>query len=172
MGDQQRAETDSILSGAETIDLQEEGSHGVLLLHGFGDTPQTLALIARRLAESGYGVLVPLLPGHGRNMGAFQRSRADEWLEAARKSLFQMRTRYATVSIIGLSMGTALTVLAPAAMPAIASLVLIAPYLGMPAQLRIAAVTHWLRGPAARAINARNPRCVRDPIQSRIDPAR
>src|SRR2546423_265829 len=169
MGDQQRAETDSILSGAETIDLQEEGSHGVLLLHGFGDTPQTLALIARRLAESGYGVLVPLLPGHGRNMGAFQRSRADEWLEAARKSLFQMRTRYATVSIIGLSMGAALAVLAAAETPAIASLVLIAPYLGMPAQLRIAAVTHWLWGSIAGGINARNPRSIHDPIERKLN---
>jgi carboxylesterase len=165
MVDQQSAETDSILSGAETIDLQEEGSHGVLLLHGFGDTPQTLALIARRLGKSGYGVLAPLLPGHGRSMMAFRRSRADEWIDAAREALAQMRNRYATVSVIGLSMGAALAVLIAAETSAIASLVLIAPYLGMPPQIRIAAATHWLWGSFVGEINARNPRSVRDPIE-------
>src|SRR2546423_521811 len=152
MVDQQGAETDSILSGAETIDLQEEGSHGVLLLHGFGDTPQTLGLLARKLRNSGYGVLAPLLPGHGRNMNAFVRSRADEWIAAARDSIVQMRKRYATVSVIGLSMGAALAVLIATETPAIASLVLIAPYLGMPAQIRVAAAMYWLWGPIAGEI--------------------
>ena len=165
MVDWQRADTDSILSGAETIDLQEEGSHGVLLLHGFGDTPQTLALIARRLRESGYGVLAPLLPGHGRNMNAFRRARANEWIDAARDSLVQMRKRCATVSVIGLSMGAALAVLIAAESTAIASLVLIAPYLGMPVQIRVAAATHWLWGSIAGEINARNPRSIHDSIE-------
>src|SRR5205085_11315069 len=110
MVDWQRADTDSILSGAETIDLQEEGSRGVLLLHGFGDTPQTLSLIARRLTKVGYGVLAPLLPGHGRSMDAFRRSRASEWISAAKNALLQLRDRYATVSVVGLSMGGALGV--------------------------------------------------------------
>jgi carboxylesterase len=161
----QRSADSVIRRGAETIDLQEEGSHGVLLLHGFGDTPQTLSLLARRLAKSGYGVLVPLLPGHGRNMDAFRKSRADEWIDAARDSMAQMRDRYATVSLLGLSMGGALAVLVAAETSALASLVLIAPYLGMPTQLRIAAATHWLWGSFAGEINARNPRSVRDPIE-------
>src|SRR6185436_13940143 len=100
-----RGADSGILKGAETIDLQEGGSHGVLLLHGFGDTPQTLSLLARRLAKSGYGVYAPLLPGHGRSMDAFRKSRADEWINAARDALSRMRDRYQTVSVVGLSMG-------------------------------------------------------------------
>ena len=142
MVDQRDADSAGVIKGAETIDLQEGGSHGVLLLHGFGDTPQTLRLLARRLAKSGYGVFVPLLPGHGRTMQAFRRSRADEWIEAARESLYLMRARYATVSIVGLSMGGALAVIIASGASGIASLVLIAPYLGMPLPLRIAARTH------------------------------
>ena len=165
MADRQRAETDSILSGAETIDLQEEGSHGVLLLHGFGDTPQTLSLLARRLAKRGFGVLAPLLPGHGRDMAAFRRGRADEWVDAARHSLVQMRERYATVSIVGLSMGAALAVLVATERTTIASLVLIAPYLRMPVQIRLAAAVHWLWDPIVGEINSRNPRSIRDPIE-------
>jgi carboxylesterase len=160
-----RQDAEAILKGAETIDLQEEGSHGVLLLHGFGDTPQTLSLLARRLARSGYGVFAPLLPGHGRNMKAFRRSRATEWIDAASQSLARMRTRYDTISVLGLSMGGALAVLLAAESSEIASLVLIAPYLGMPIQLRLAAVTYWLWGALAGEINARNPRSIHDPIE-------
>ena len=164
MVDQQSADS-VILSGAEAIDLQEGGSHGALLLHGFGDTPQTLSLMARRLARSGYGVYAPLLPGHGRTVHAFRQSRADEWIDTARESMLRMRARYATVSVVGLSMGGALAVLLAAESNAIASLVLIAPYLGMPAPLRIAAATHWLWGRMAGEINSRNPRSIRDPIE-------
>ena len=160
-----RQDADAILKGAETIDLQEEGSHGVLLLHGFGDTPQTLSLLARRLSKSGYGVFAPLLPGHGRTMDAFRRSRAADWIDAARQSLARVRNRYNTVSVLGLSMGAALAVLLAAESSEIASLVLIAPYLGMPMRLRVAASTHWLWGTFAGELNARSPRSIHDPME-------
>src|SRR5450759_2402983 len=111
MVDRRDADTAAILKGAETIDLQEEGSPGVLLLHGFGDTPQTLALLARKLHKSGYSLYAPLLPGHGRNMDAFEKSRATDWISAARSALAQMRSRHDSVSVVGLSMGGALAVL-------------------------------------------------------------
>jgi len=164
MVDQQSADP-AIIKGAETIDLQEEGSHGVLLLHGFGDTPQTLSLLARRLAKRGYGVFAPLLPGHGRDMAAFQRARAEDWIDAANSSLTRMQQRYAFVSVIGLSMGAALSVLIAADTKMISSLVLIAPYLGMPIQIPLAAATHWLWGRLAGEINARSPRSIHDPIE-------
>lgn len=161
----QRAADSAIIKGAETIDLQEEGSHGVLLLHGFGDTPQTLSLLARRLAKNGYGVLAPLLPGHGRSVDAFRQSRAEEWIAAARDSLRAMHERYAFVSAVGLSMGGALAVVTAAESSSVASLALIAPYLGMPAQLRFAAALHWLWGPLVGEINSRSPRSIHDPIE-------
>src|ERR1041385_2456782 len=89
----------SIVKGAEAIDMREEGSHGVLLLHGFGDTPQTLSLYARHLSKSGFAVFAPLLPGHGRTMDAFVRSRADDWILAAKDAFVEMRNRYRIVSI-------------------------------------------------------------------------
>jgi carboxylesterase len=161
----QRASESAIVKGAETIDLQEGDSHGVLLLHGFGDTPQTLSLLARRLAKSGYGVFAPLLPGHGRSVEAFQRSRADEWIAAARDALRAMHERYEIVSVVGLSMGGALAVVISAESASIASLTLVAPYLGMPTRLRLAAALHWLWGPLAGQVNSRSPRSIRDPIE-------
>jgi len=162
---QQSADTAPVIRGAQTIDLQEEGSPGVLLLHGFGDTPQTLALLARRLHKSGYSLYVPLLPGHGRNIDAFGRSRATDWIAAARSALAQMRGRHDSVSVVGLSMGGALAVLLAAELDDIPALVLIAPYLGMPRVQRLAASTYWAWGRLAGEVNARNPRSIRDPIE-------
>ena len=159
------ADAAEIRPGAETIDLQEAGSHGVLLLHGFGDTPQTLALLARRLRKTGYSVLAPLLPGHGRSMESFGRSRAADWIAAARKAYLDMRARHDTVFVTGLSMGGALSVLLAAEQKEIPALILIAPYLGMPRLLRIAADTLWLWGGLAGEINARSPRSIHDPIE-------
>jgi carboxylesterase len=165
MVDRHDIDTDRVIKGAETIDMQEEGSHGVLLLHGFGDTPQTLSVLARRLHKSGYSVFAPLLPGHGRTMYAFTRSRADEWIDAARRSLLEMRGRHDAVSVVGLSMGGAIAVILAAEVTDISSLTLIAPYLGMPRTLRLAAATHLVWGGLAGEINARNPRSIRDPIE-------
>lgn len=165
MDDRQGADTAAILPGAETIDLQEGGSHGVLLLHGFGDTPQTLALLARRLGKSGYSVLAPLLPGHGRSLESFGKSRASDWIAAAKDAYLDMRRRHDTVSIVGLSMGGALAVLLAGEQHELPALILVAPYLGMPALLRIAAATHWLWGWIAGEVNARSPKSIHDPIE-------
>ena len=165
MDDRQGADAAAVLPGAETIDLQEEGSPGVLLLHGFGDTPQTVGLLARRLRKSGYSVLAPLLPGHGRSMTSFRKSRASDWIAVARGAYIAMHARHDSVSVVGLSMGGALGVLVAAEHRDIPALVLIAPYLGMPRMLRVAAATHWLWGRLAGEVNARNPRSIRDPIE-------
>lgn len=165
MDHRQHADTAAVTPGADAIDLQEEGSHGVLLLHGFGDTPQTLALLARRLSKSGYSVLVPLLPGHGRSPDSFAKSRANEWVAAARDAYGAMRNRHKTVSVVGLSMGGALTVILASEQREIPALVLIAPYLGMPRLLRVAAATHWLWGKVLGERNVRNLRSIHDPIE-------
>src|SRR5215210_2535501 len=166
MDDWQGADAAAVVLGAETIDLQEEGSPGVLLLHGFGDTPQTLAILARRLRKLGYSVVAPLLPGHGRNMSSFRKSGARDWIAAAKTAYTDMCTRHHhSVSVVGLSMGGALGAVLAAERPDIPALILIAPYLGMPRLLRVAAATHWLWGRLAGEVNARNPRSIRDPIE-------
>jgi Esterase/lipase len=98
-------------------------------------------------------------------MDAFTRSRADEWIDAARRSLLEMRSRSDAVSVVGLSMGGALAVLLAAEVRDISALVLIAPYLGMPRTLRLAAATHWVWGRFAGEMNGRSPRSIRDPIE-------
>ncbi|MGH7604876.1 MAG: alpha/beta hydrolase [Gemmatimonadaceae bacterium] len=132
-------------------------------MHGFGDTPQTLTLLARRLHKSGYSVYAPLLPGHGRSMAAFGESGASDWIQCAETAYRSMCTRHETVSVVGLSMGAALAVIVAAELGEPQALVLIASYVGMPRVLRVLATTHWLWGRIAGELNARDPRSIRDP---------
>lgn len=154
---------ESSIAGAETIDMQEGNPHGVLLLHGFGDTPQTLGLLARDLHSAGYDVVAPLLPGHGRSVQAFMESRRSEWLACARQEYATMRATHSIVSIGGLSMGGALAVILASEHFDLPSLVLIAPYLELPVSHRIASASYWIWGGAAGPRKSSTKRSILDP---------
>lgn len=139
---------DGVLTGAGTIDLRRAGGdRAALVLHGFGDTPQSVAHLADYLHGAGWAVRAPLLPGHGRTLRAFGRSSAADWLELARGELAALRARHRRVVIVGQSMGGALATILAAESPAPPAIVLLAPYLGMPAGVRRLARLHRLWSP-------------------------
>jgi len=119
-----------IIRGAEPIALAADGAPmGVVLLHGFGDTPQTVASLARALRDCGYDVDAPLLPGHGRTLAEFAKSKGSEWLVEARRAHASMRARHSRVALVGLSLGGALAASIAADDATLTALVLLAPYL-------------------------------------------
>jgi carboxylesterase len=127
-----------IIPGAEPLVLAaSNASMGVVLLHGFGDTPQTFASLAKRLRDDGFDVDVPLLPGHGRTLREFASSNGSEWLAAARAAHAAMRGRHTRVALVGLSLGGALAAAVAADDPELAALVLLAPYLDTPPLFRM-----------------------------------
>jgi carboxylesterase len=152
-----------IKPGAETIDMQEGNSHGILLLHGFGDTPQTLGRLAKHLHAAGLDVRAPLLPGHGRSVEAFMTSRRSEWLACARHELAGMQASHRSMSVGGLSMGGAIAAILAAECPKMKSLVLMSPYLDMPVTHRIASASHWVWGRVAGVRISNSPRSILDP---------
>src|SRR5438045_2046546 len=60
---------------------------GVLLLHGFGGSPVEVQPLALSLADKGYTVDVPLLPGHGTTPRDFAATRNEQLIDAARNEL-------------------------------------------------------------------------------------
>jgi carboxylesterase len=175
-----------IIRGAEPLVLRAEGAAvGVVLLHGFGDTPQTVAALARALRDRGYDVDVPLLPGHGRTLEQFAKSKGSEWLMEARRAHASMRARHMRVAVVGLSLGGALAASIAADDPELAALVLLAPYLDTPPWLRVlshaapaigvvvpyvgGAGTQSIHDPAARAealaYGATTPQLVRELVR-------
>jgi carboxylesterase len=119
---------DGVVRGAGALTLDGDPTRAVLVLHGFGDTPQSVAELAHALHADGWTVRVPLLPGHGRTVRDFAASGADAWIACAREELAALHARHGTVAVVGQSMGGALGVLLAAESPsAVAALVLLAP---------------------------------------------
>jgi carboxylesterase len=154
---------DGVIVGAGPI--HREGSRAgsaALLLHGFGDTPQALGYLADALHERGWTVHAPLLPGHGRTLREFAASRAEQWERAAIDAYDALRARHERVVVVGLSMGGALATLCARRDPAIPAVVLLAPYLEMPARLRRLARLHACWSPFAPFVVSGGERSILD----------
>ena len=158
--------SDGIVAGAAPIDYHADTGRAVLLLHGFGDTPQSVGYLASYLHVHGWTVRAPLLPGHGRSLEAFAASRADDWIDCARQELDALRTRYRSVSVVGQSMGGSLATILAAEVGDLRTLVLLAPYLSMPTRLRRAASAHSILGMMVPYLRGGGERSIRDPAEA------
>jgi len=150
---------DGIVVGAAPIALDgPDGAPAVMLVHGAGDTPQTLRYLAEELHARGFTVRAPLLPGHGRALRQFAAVDAESWFEMVGAEFDRLAARHAWTGLVGLSMGGALAVRLAASRPAIPALALVAPYLAMPPMVWCAAMTSRLWGafvPYVRSAGAR-----------------
>ena len=137
---------DGIVIGGEGFVLDRADAPAVLLLHGAGDTPQTLRYLATRCMQRGFHVAAPLLPGHGRRVREFARVTARRADATRPTELSRPQGRHEWVAVIGLSMGGALAAQLAASVPELPALGLVAPYLGMPPRVERAARFAWLWG--------------------------
>ncbi len=138
-----------IVQGAEPETLLGSKSHAVMVLHGFGDTPQSVRELAHTLHDKGWTVEVPLLPGHGRSMAEFGLGRAHDWIGYTRDQVARLRRSYEHVSLVGLSMGAALCAIVAAERDDLNSLVMLSPYLSIPDRIRRFSPLLRLSGPLA-----------------------
>lgn len=158
------AGADGIVPGTEAIELHPSAPVGaVLLLHGFGDSPQSLASIARPLYERGFVVYAPLLPGHGRTLRDFHASGESEWIAEARRALDLLREQDERVGIVGLSMGGALAALLASEASDVRALALLAPYLEPPRSVRAMAAAAPVAGLLVPYMRGGDPRSIYDP---------
>ena len=81
---------------------------GVLLSHGFTGQPASMRPWAEALAEKGYAVEVPRLPGHGTTWQDLNTYRWDDWYAELREAHRRLVERCDRVVLAGLSMGGAL----------------------------------------------------------------
>ncbi len=81
---------------------------GVLLSHGFTGSPVSMRPWGRALAEKGYGVRVPLLPGHATSWQDLNTRTWDDWYAALGSELDALVAEHDAVVVGGLSMGGAL----------------------------------------------------------------
>jgi carboxylesterase len=155
---------DGVVSGAEGFRLHGTNGRALLLLHGLGDTPQSLRYLGDRLHAAGYTVHAPLLPGHGRGLREFADASAARYLEAVRRELDWLESASDWVGLVGLSMGGALATRLAAASPRVRVLVLLAPYLEAPPLVQWLARTAPLWGLLVPYLAGRGETSVHDPV--------
>ncbi len=81
---------------------------GVLLLHGFTATPQSVRPWGEYLSKAGYTVSCPLLPGHGVSWQVMNKTRWQDWYETAVMDFENLQKDCDQVFVMGLSMGATL----------------------------------------------------------------
>jgi len=88
----------------------EGSSSAVLFIHGFGGSPFDFKDVVQRLSNSGVGVKVIILPGHGISPRKLESANKDQWLEKVFTSYDKLSERYDTISVVGFSLGGALAI--------------------------------------------------------------
>jgi len=86
----------------------DAGRVGVLLSHGFTGSPASMRPWGEALADRGFSVRVPRLPGHGTHWRDLNRVGWDDWYAELDAALSDLRANCDRVAVCGLSMGGAL----------------------------------------------------------------
>jgi carboxylesterase len=124
--------TAPLLPGAEPFSASG-GPEGVLVVHGFTGSPQSMRGLAEAFAGAGFTVELPLLPGHGTAVEDMIPCRWEDWSGAAEMAYQELSSKCEQVVVAGLSMGGTLTCWLAAHHPEIAGIVLVNPAVEPPA---------------------------------------
>ena len=84
---------------------------GVLLSHGFCGSPASIRPWGEAMAERGYAVEVPLLPGHGTTWQEMNHTTWQQWYAEVESAFDRLRADNDRVVVGGLSMGATLALL-------------------------------------------------------------
>ena len=126
-----RSVTASIIPGAEPYSATGD-TRGALVLHGFTGNPQSMRGLALALADAGFTVEMPLLPGHGTEIEDMVDTRWEDWSGAAEAAYTELAARSDGVVVVGLSMGGMLSVWLAEHHPEIAAIAVVNPLLSPP----------------------------------------
>jgi carboxylesterase len=96
------------ISGAEPRFIPG-GNSAFLLLHGWGASAESIRFLARGIADQGFAVLAPTLPGHGTSPEQMLTKGPLDWIDGAREALRLLSSHFEKVYLLGVSMGGALS---------------------------------------------------------------
>lgn len=93
-----------IQPGAQPFDFPG-GPTAVLLVHGFTGSPAATRPWGEHLAEAGYTVRGPRLPGHGTRWQDMNLTTWQDWFAEVDRNFRELRAEHDDVFVMGLSMG-------------------------------------------------------------------
>lgn len=88
--------------------LLSGGHAGILLLHGFSGSIDTLRPLGAYLQQHGYTVFGARLAGHGGSEDALERSTRIDWRRSAAEALHLLQRTCSTIALVGDSLGALL----------------------------------------------------------------
>lgn len=88
-----------------------EGSNGmgILIIHGFTGSTQSMRDVAYELHKYGYTIHMPCLKGHGTTPEDMENTDYKDWIESVEKAYKEIQPKVKKLFVLGLSMGGTLT---------------------------------------------------------------
>jgi carboxylesterase len=117
----------TIIPGCEPMSHNGTRDAGVLVLHGFTGNPSSMRIQADAMAERGYHVEMPRLPGHGTTVEEMLTTDWSDWSGEVEAAYQRLAARTDSIVAIGLSMGGSLTLWIGLQHPEIKGLVVVNP---------------------------------------------
>jgi carboxylesterase len=97
-----------VIEGADAFYF-DGNETGILVLHGFTGTTQSVREIGKAYNDAGYTVCGPRLTGHGTHYEDMEQSTYQDWISSVEDGLKWLKKRCSTIFVTGLSMGGTLT---------------------------------------------------------------
>ncbi|NGP46049.1 alpha/beta fold hydrolase [Bacillaceae bacterium SIJ1] len=113
---------DQVMKNAEAF-YYPGNEVGVLVIHGFTGTTQSMHSVGKQIADAGYTVYGPRLTGHGTNPEDMEQATYRDWIDDVEAGLEKVKETCSKVFVVGLSMGGALTLYLAENHPEIAGIV-------------------------------------------------
>jgi len=128
---------------------------GVLLSHGFTGSPASIVPWGQYLADQGFAVAVPRLPGHGTTWQDMSHTRWEDWYAEVDRAYEELRGHSDEIFLMGLSMGACLALrMAELRGEGVAGLVLVNPSLTADTKLFLLAPVLKLVVPSLKGIGS------------------
>ncbi len=97
-----------VLKNAEPFHF-EGNKTGILVIHGFTGSTQSMLPLGEAYHQAGYTVCGPRLKGHGTHYEDMEQSSYEEWIASVEEGYAWLKERCETIFVTGLSMGGTLT---------------------------------------------------------------
>lgn len=102
------AENFQVMDGAQEFYFPGNDT-GVLVIHGFTGTTQSMRFLGERIASAGFTVYGPRLTGHGTAPEDMEKASYQDWIQTVEDGLAKLKETCSEVFVTGLSMGGTLT---------------------------------------------------------------
>ncbi|CAH0347223.1 alpha/beta fold hydrolase [Bacillus sp. CECT 9360] len=99
--------TTQVIPGAEPYFISGN-SAGILIIHGFNGTPQSMEYLGKKFSNQGFTVYSLRLKGHGTHEEEMESCSYQDWIENVAAGYSRLKQTCSNIYVIGQSMGGAL----------------------------------------------------------------